>query len=216
MSEVKLAVYTAIFGGKDIYKEPDCTDFDAYVFTDIALSPRRARAIQLPRLVRDDPRRSARLLKALPELILRDYEMTLWVDGSARFKQFGIGDLLRYVEHKEIATFSHRERGNPFDEGDECIKLGLDDPETIRRQLERYKLEGFRGAGALAETRAVLRRKSPRVENFNRIWWSEILHGSRRDQLSFNYAAWKAGLDVSYFEGDVNESPFFHFEDHAY
>ena len=34
------------------------------------------------------------------------------------------------------------------------------------------------------------------------MWWSEIKYGSKRDQLSFDYIAWKSGLDFVYLPGD--------------
>ena len=30
-----------------------------------------------------------------------------------------------------------------------------------------------------------------RVENVMETWWEEVLNGSKRDQLSFNYSCWK-------------------------
>jgi hypothetical protein len=33
-------------------------------------------------------------------------------------------------------------------------------------------------------------------------WWIEIKYGSKRDQLSFNYIAWKNGFNFVYLQGD--------------
>ena len=32
---------------------------------------------------------------------------------------------------------------------------------------------------------------NPDIIQLMETWWNEVLHGSRRDQLSFNYACWK-------------------------
>jgi hypothetical protein len=40
----------------------------------------------------------------------------------------------------------------------------------------------------------ILRRHTPAVAAFNEAWWAEIQAGSRRDQVSFTYVAWKLGL----------------------
>ena len=35
------------------------------------------------------------------------------------------------------------------------------------------------------------RRYCAAVAEFNEMWWEEILHGSVRDQLSFDYVRWQ-------------------------
>jgi len=40
----------------------------------------------------------------------------------------------------------------------------------------------------------LVRRESPVVAEFNRLWWSDLLRGCGRDQISFSYAAWRSGL----------------------
>jgi hypothetical protein len=40
-------------------------------------------------------------------------------------------------------------------------------------------------------------------------WWTEIKYGSRRDQLSFNYVAWKNNLKFNYIEGDSRDNKYF-------
>ena len=40
-------------------------------------------------------------------------------------------------------------------------------------------------------------------------WWTEIKYGSRRDQLSFNYIAWKNNFKFNYLEGDSRKNEYF-------
>jgi hypothetical protein len=45
----------------------------------------------------------------------------------------------------------------------------------------------------------ILRRHTDAIRHLNEAWWNEIVRGSRRDQLSFNYVAWKLGLRYATF-----------------
>ena len=40
-------------------------------------------------------------------------------------------------------------------------------------------------------------------------WWEEIKYNSKRDQLSFNYVAWKNGLKYNSIPGDIRNNSFF-------
>ena len=78
-----------------------------------------------------------------------------------------------------------------------------DDPELIKKQVSGYKKEGYPKHNGLAVTQVLIRKHMEYdvIETMER-WWNEIKNNSRRDQLSFNYAAWKTGLEFSYLPGD--------------
>ena len=40
-------------------------------------------------------------------------------------------------------------------------------------------------------------------------WWNEVKYNSKRDQLSFNYVAWKQNLKFNYIDGDLRNNEFF-------
>ena len=40
-------------------------------------------------------------------------------------------------------------------------------------------------------------------------WWEEIKYNSKRDQLSFNYSAWKTGVKFNYMDGDSRDNKYF-------
>ena len=41
-------------------------------------------------------------------------------------------------------------------------------------------------------------------------WWTEIKYNSKRDQLSFNYCAWKNNLKFNYMDGDSRNNEYFY------
>ena len=41
------------------------------------------------------------------------------------------------------------------------------------------------------------------------LWWEELKYNSKRDQLSFNYCAWKYKLKFNYMDGDSRNNEYF-------
>ena len=80
--------------------------------------------------------------------------------------------------------------------------------------MQRYTREGFPANYGLVDTAVLLRRHTPKVEEFCRLWWQQLQIGSRRDQLSFTYCAWKSGLKYRLLPGFTHENPFFRLRKH--
>lgn len=206
----RLVVYTAIFNGRDRYREPSSGDFDCVLFTDKPIETNRTRVVVVPNVFPEDPVRTARFFKLMPQLFFYEYEYTMWRDGQIDFKEpIDVDALTRAIGNASIATLVHRERTCVYQELEKCTEFLLDDPETMRRQVEGYRQEGYPALRGLSETGVVLRRAQPESDAFNFAWWRELSTKSRRDQLSFDYVAWKLGIKVAHFPGDVSCSPYF-------
>lgn len=65
--------------------------------------------------------------------------------------------------------------------------------------MARYRAEGLPEDAGLIEAPVILRRHTDAIRRLNESWWGEIVRASRRDQLSFNYVAWKLGLRYGTF-----------------
>lgn len=195
MSDV--LVYTAIFGKRDFVKIPKELGFDWRFVTDDEDFTDVPGAIVTPPPLAGDPRRSARLLKVLPHLFFPKYHRWIWLDGSASLRADVTAGFLQQVPGP-LATFRHREKDCAYHEAADCIKNDLDYELVIRMQVEGYRKEGFPEHHGLAETQVVVRDNNPRVREFNRRWWTEVSTKSVRDQISFNYVAWKLGMPVHY------------------
>ena len=69
--------------------------------------------------------------------------------------------------------------------------------------MERYLSEGYPQNNGLAFTCVVVRKHNDSdTINLMENWWTEIKYGSKRDQLSFDYVAWKNNYDFKYLSGD--------------
>ena len=85
-----------------------------------------------------------------------------------------------------------------------------DIPDIIKNQVERYRTEGYPQDNGLVVQMEVLRKhnESDVIEAMEN-HWIELKHNSRREQLSFNYIAWKDKLKFSYIPGDSRDNEFF-------
>lgn len=193
-SKKKYCIYTAIFGGKDELKEVPYPEknVDYICFTDQEKNFSTWEIVTVP-LLFENPRMSAKIFKILPHLFVRNYEYTLWIDGAFELKDFKFKNLVgKHLNDSGLALCIHPERNCIYDEANVCISRNLDNEERIHKQIERYKEEGYPSNNGLSACGFLLRRTNdPKVVTFDNMWWKEIISGSSRDQLSFNYVAWK-------------------------
>jgi hypothetical protein len=148
-----------------------------------------------------DPHRISRFPKINAHLALPDATFSLWVDASIGIvAPLPLGRLVDlFLGDSDICVFRHGQQQTVEEEAEICKWFGLDRPETIDAQMGRYRAAGFPDEEPLAELPVILRRHSPAMRAFNEAWWTEVVNGSRRDQLSFNYVAWKLGVRYATF-----------------
>ena len=85
-----------------------------------------------------------------------------------------------------------------------------DNAEIIKKQVEKYSMVGYPKNNGLIIGMIILRRHNEddcikTMED----WWTEIKYNSKRDQLSFNYVAWKNKLKFNYMDGDSRNNEYF-------
>jgi len=162
-------------------------------------------------------RRTARWHKLHSHLVT-DTTYSVWVDGSQKIKARPLGaDLVQPLMHQEVlAAFKHPDRTCVYQELQACRRLRKDNPQLMQRQINRYQLEGYSPFHGLAETACVIRERQEEVIAFNELWWEQLEKYSLRDQLSFNYTAWRLGLRYGYVPGHRSASPFFDFVPHGH
>ena len=67
-----------------------------------------------------------------------------------------------------------------------------DSKDVIDKQIAKYQAEGYPKNIGMYETGIILRKHvDTKCQLVCNRWASELLLGSHRDQLSFNYACWK-------------------------
>jgi len=223
----KIVIYTAIFGGKDKLLEPEFVPegCDFVCFTDTTNLKSSIWQIRQEKASSDDPVRSAKLFKILPHRFLGEYEYSVWVDGNILVRGEVNKLIHKYLTDANIAFFDHAKtkfdpRDSVYEEADILIEMATkgkfkDDPELIKKQIDRYKAEGYPDNNGLIVGMEILRRHNmPDVVKAMEDWWTEIQNNSRRDQLSFNYIAWKNDLRFAYIDDDSRDNKFFLWKPH--
>lgn len=188
-------VYSAVTGGYDRIKEPQNVNpnLDYILFTDnphIQSDVWKIRLIQNPDHL--DNTRLARRIKILGHQYLEGYDYSVWIDGKLCIT----GDLQEYVQKNRgkqpMLCFNHYIHDCIYEEKSLCQRLQKDDPTVMDMQMERYRKEGYPAHNGLIDSAILVRElKNDRVIRLMESWWQEVLHTSKRDQLSFNYVCWK-------------------------
>ena len=85
-----------------------------------------------------------------------------------------------------------------------------DNMNIIHSQVDRYRKEGYPENNGLARATVIFRRHNEEdVITNSEGWWTEIKYGSKRDQISFNYVAWKYNLKFNYIQEDIDDNEYF-------
>lgn len=204
-----IVVYTAIFGGWDVYVEPPEGDYRTVLFTDDCCGTVVKRAHVVVVKGAGDPVRAARGFKINPMTYLGSATYSLWVDGSITMRNVDVNRLIEEnLRDADIALFAHPCRNCLYEEAQACVDLRKDDPNVIQRQVMKYQSEGCPKGSGLVETGVLLRRHSVKVAEFSRRWWREVMEFSRRDQISFPYVVWKTGVKYNIIPGTMGSRGF--------
>lgn len=214
---MKLAVYTCITGDYDDLLEPSSINkqFDFICFSDRPSDLKPWQFRQLPESALDDYL-LAKHPKILPHLYLSEYDVSIWVDANIQV----VGDLNilvdKYLADCDIAIFRHPERDCPLEEAAAIIRLGKDDPEKIKNQIEKYQgilapKSGLHACGVL-----IRRHHSALIKKSMENWWREIVDGSKRDQISFQYVRKITQLDVATIDDNIRDNAFFRWQRHKH
>lgn len=229
----KIVIYTAIFGGKDNLIEPKFIpkgcDFICFTDSDFQSDVWQVRKVKA---IFGDPVRSAKIYKILPHKFLSEYEYSIWIDGNFLVRGDVNKLIKRYSPKANLAIFDHNQhkkrwkklfwiknkadcRDCLYQEAKYLLKIGKegkykDDPNLIKKQIEKYRQEKYPEHNGLIAGGVILRKHN----EFNIIktmedWWEEIKNHSRRDQLSFNYVAWKNKLNFVYIKGNLRRNKYF-------
>jgi hypothetical protein len=223
---MKIAVYTSIFGGYDnlIDDQFQMEGADFICFTDRDIESKTWKIVKSTPIY-NDPNRNAKKYKILPHRYLKDYDWSIWIDGNIKIisdiRPMCDGDPYKVYDHMQVFD----KRNCIYDEAQAILNFGKinsertpergiknwkDNPKLIVEQMNRYMVEGYPKNNGLATNPIIIRNHN----NFDVIknmedWWVEIKYNSKRDQLSFNYIAWKNKFNFVYLQGDSRNNQYF-------
>jgi len=212
MIDSNIVVYTAIFNDYDVLMEPEVKsqNVDYICFTD---SKSTVKGIWETIMINEcglSPKLMSGKIKTLPHRFFPDYDYSVWVDGNVQI-QYDVCELVnKYLSGADLAVPCHPRRNCIYDEAEVCIDKNIVDPDKVRTQMDRYRTEGFPEHFGLSETRLLFRNHNEKqIIRMMETWWEEYQHGGERDQLSFEYAAWKHNMNYKNWEQSYSDSDYF-------
>ncbi|HWB64869.1 MAG TPA: glycosyltransferase domain-containing protein [Chitinophagales bacterium] len=139
-----------------------------------------------------------RSIKIQPYVYLPPHETSIWIDGNLLIDC----DLDKLVDDNNYYLMQHPERVEVLLEFNACKRLKKDHSAIIDAQKWRYYKEGFfdsAEAKKLVATGVIVRKHNDANIAFGEHWANEVMKGSLRDQLSFNFSAWRTGHNYTTF-----------------
>lgn len=144
-----------------------------------------------------------RLLKIMPHRYLPYYDECIWVDGNITI-QCNLDVFKTNFCKGDICTVKHPERDCIYDECDAVLKHTKDTVENVEEIRMKLKDLGYPKHNGLGETGLMYRKNNDGVKRLCDEWGLQMLiNSTHRDQLTFNYAAWKTKQSIHYFPKDV-------------
>jgi hypothetical protein len=175
-------VYTAIFGNyDDVKKQP------------VEVKVVNEESGWYPKDLH--PRLQAKYFKCNSHLLETEY--SIWVDGSATIHdpQF-IQRCLDYLGKSDLMCFVHPEgRRCIYQEAEYCKNMPKYKDVDIQGQVDAYRQQGYPELNGLWACGLVVRRHTPKVEEFNKLWWEHNLKYTYQDQLSFPVVLRETGVN---------------------
>jgi hypothetical protein len=209
-------IYTCITGGYDQLLEPSYVneDFDYICFTD---NPDLKSEIwdvrHLPKETEGLTQiKKQRYVKINAHKVVPEYEVSIWVDGNVDVIG-NMSELIKSILVPDCSVYvpKHPQRVCLYDEVKPVISMKKDSADNINPQIERYKKEGFpKGYGLLQSNILIRKHNNEDCIRLMEAWNNEVMNGSHRDQLSFNYCSWKnPDIKVKYLDKGICKSRWF-------
>lgn len=217
----KICVYTCITGDYDNVNELPFKEkgVDYFLFTNNKkITSNSWNVIYINNVANLDNVRLARKIKVLGHDLLKKYDITVWIDGASYIRRSVCEFIDKYCDFKkyDLIGFKHRERDCIYDEALECAKVLKDNKDILKKQISIYKKDNYPRHNGLIESTILFRKnKSTKLSKTMTMWFNEIKKYSCRDQISFNYVAYKTGLKFNLLDFNVFDNDYFGWRKHV-
>jgi hypothetical protein len=214
---MKIAVITAIFGGKDTPKPfpPQSVECDYYCFTE------ENTPVPLPNL---PDRLKAKYFKLQAHRVLPGYDHYIWIDGNIEVKSADfVKEMVGEFGPSGVVIQKHHERQYIGDEinfilaSDNSYLTTRYGHQPLFEEAEHYQREGMPLDAPLYACNIFARDRSDTTHEFFDSWWDLVLCWSWFDQSAFSYLAWEfseqfvAWIDL----GPMFNNPYFTLHPHT-
>ncbi len=144
----------------------------------------------------------SRFPKLQPHKVLKDYDISLYVDANVNIKTKFIFDSIEQLHSKGIsfAGVKHQERDCLYEESLMVLLKGKErNFRKVKEQMSFYKKNHFPKHFGLYEANVIYRiHNSEDVIKQSNDWWFWRKNYSRRDQLSLSYTLWENNIPLHF------------------
>lgn len=199
----KFALYTANIGNYDEIHQPSIVDYDFdYILFSNDVSEKSIGVWQVRKIPYHniDNVRVNRWVKLHPDLLLPEYEYSLYHDTNVMVDSANYYGRIKELINSGVlvASMSHHERKCIYEEAFTIMFNRLDSNTKILNEVEHLKKAGYPKNNGLNEANCILRKHNDTtVKQVDDDWWSMLCNYSRRDQMAFNYVAWKNDIKIN-------------------
>ena len=219
----RFCIYTAIVGDYDEIRQPLVVDddFDYYLFSD-NIKPQRIGVWEVRPIGYENLNQTkiARYVKTHPELFVKDYDASVWIDSSILIQTDFVYQRVRllFKENVLVSSMAHPDWTCTYQEMLHIMYLGWETERVTLAWGHFLRKEAFPREMGTFETGILYRvHLDSRVEAMDKRWWNCIDQYSRRDQFSFRYCLWKDNVGIQAFLPDgysIKDNPYFMFFKH--
>jgi len=198
---MKKVVYTVSYG-LDLLRDPEIInkDWDYVFLTNNKNLKSKKWNIQYYKSNLND-KKASRYPKILYQDFFQNYDFSLYLDARFVLRKDPQEMLEKYITpNTHISLMNHPKRNCIYNECKFCIDNKLDNDKVIKKQMQRYKKEGFPKDYGLNAGGVIIRRHNDKVSKFMKMWFNEVKEGSYRDQTSFMYIYWKLPLNINWMD----------------
>lgn len=209
----KIVVYTAIFNNYDWLKEPvivpDNVDFICY--TDSKKLKSKNWIIKVVDLNGKSPSLLNREIKLLyPLTELKDYDYSLYVDGSIMIKENLLPFFEKYCGQAPIMNFKHPNNDCIFIEMIRCIQQGRGNANKLVEQYAAYQQYGMPKHWGLSDNKIILRENNSLItKTIMEEWYWHVVNYSGRDQVCLSYVYFKNKYSYHFYEENIENNIYF-------
>ena len=133
----------------------------------------------------------ARFFKLHPDILFPEYKYSIFVDGNVQI----VTDMIPIIEglgNNFISLHKQPSRECLYQEATEILAQKKCNKKDVKKQIEKYKREGFPKKFGMYQTNILAREhNNKKCKELMETWWNQIKEYTKRDQLSFTYALWK-------------------------
>lgn len=208
----KVAIYTCIINDYDEIHEPEVVESNCDYFLISDKKPSKLKIFQwidarkvIPVYI-TDPAAMNRYCKMYGDAVFPDYEYSIYIDGKIKL----VNNISHYIEQageSGLAIHRHGFIDCIYTEGIRMVGCGTCSYEGVKKQMQRYILEGMPRHFGQYECAVIARIHNNDIgKKIMKEWFEEYMEGEKRDQFTLSYILWKNGLDansIGYIYGGI-------------